>query len=87
MNELEEPFEKIQIGSSAMPYKINPMTSEGCYALARHLITLSDNASNTHAVQWSERTLDDSANRIISLFYFSQEAFLTSDGASIIISL
>ena len=73
--EMEEPFEKNQIGSSAMPYKRNPMRSERISALARYVICDSLNPAFTAGTQWFERTLDDSANKRISV----AEAFLAVD--------
>ena len=73
--EVEEPFEKNQIGSSAMPYKRNPMRSERISALARYVICDSLNPAFTAGTQWFERTLDDSANKRISV----AEAFLAVD--------
>ena len=76
LKEVEEPFEKNQIGSSAMAYKRNPMRSERIASLARYVIVVALNPAITSATQWFERTLDDSANKRLSV----PEGFLAIDG-------
>jgi adenylosuccinate lyase len=75
LKEIEEPFEKSQIGSSAMAYKRNPMRSERISSLSRHIICNALNPAITASTQWFERTLDDSANKRLSV----PEAFLATD--------
>ena len=76
LKEVEEPFEKTQIGSSAMAYKRNPMRSERIASLSRYVMVDALNPAITSAVQWFERTLDDSANKRLSV----AEGFLATDG-------
>ena len=81
LREVEEPFEKEQIGSSSMPYKRNPMRAERICALSRHVITLAQDPAFTAATQWLERTLDDSANRRVSV----PDAYLSLDGVLVLV--
>jgi adenylosuccinate lyase len=81
LREVEEPFETEQIGSSAMPYKRNPMRAERICALGRHVITLAQDPAFMAATQWLERTLDDSANRRVSV----PDAYLSLDGTLVLI--
>ena len=82
LKEIEEPFETSQIGSSAMAYKRNPMRSERVTGLARWVINAAQNAAMTHAEQWFERTLDDSANRRLALAHL----FLGTDAILVLVT-
>ncbi|ACX83781.1 Adenylosuccinate lyase [Blattabacterium sp. (Periplaneta americana) str. BPLAN] len=79
LKEMEEPFEKEQIGSSAMAYKRNPVRSERIASLAKYVISLSNSSAMVAATQWLERTLDDSANRrlVIAQSFLATDAILT----------
>ncbi|AZI20028.1 adenylosuccinate lyase [Chryseobacterium taklimakanense] len=80
LKEIEEPFEKNQIGSSAMAYKRNPMRSERIGALAKYVMSLSSSSAMVAATQWFERTLDDSANKRLTI----PQAFLAVDAVLLI---
>jgi adenylosuccinate lyase len=82
LKEIEEPFEKNQIGSSAMAYKRNPMRSERVSSLSKYVMSLTSSTAMTASTQWFERTLDDSANKRLAI----PEAFLASDAILIILN-
>ncbi|MCK4978905.1 MAG: adenylosuccinate lyase, partial [Candidatus Delongbacteria bacterium] len=82
LKEIEEPFEKSQIGSSAMAYKRNPMRSERVASLSKFVMSLTTSVAMTASTQWFERTLDDSANKRLSV----PEAFLAIDAILIILN-